>query len=42
MGIRSPYINVDKSSKCINIFLKKIGLEKNLERLEMKLQLDRN
>jgi len=35
-------INVDKSSKCINTFLEKIGLEKNLEQLEMKLQLDRN
>jgi len=35
-------INVDKSSKGINSFLEKIGLEKDLEQLEMKLQLDKN
>lgn len=35
-------INVDKSSKCVNTFLEKIGFVKNLEQLEMKLQLDRN
>jgi len=35
-------INVDKSSKPLNTFLQKIGLEKNLEQLEMKLQLDKN
>lgn len=33
-------INVDKSSKCVHIFLEKIGLKKNLEQLEMQLQLD--
>mgnify|MGYP002635287366 CR=1 FL=1 len=35
-------INVDKSSKAINTFLENIRLEKNLEQLEMKLQLDGN
>lgn len=35
-------INVDKSLKSVNIFLEKIGFEKNLEQLEMKLQLDKN
>ena len=35
-------INVDKSSKCVNTFLGKIGFEKNLEQLEMKLQLDKD
>ncbi|EAR01926.1 GNAT family N-acetyltransferase [Maribacter sp. HTCC2170] len=33
-------INVDKSSKPINTFLEEIGFEKNLEQLEMKLQLN--
>jgi ribosomal protein S18 acetylase RimI-like enzyme len=32
-------INVDKSSKSINTFLKKIGFRSNLEQLEMKLHL---
>lgn len=32
-------INVDKSSKCINAFLEKIGFKKTLEQLEMKLHL---
>lgn len=32
-------INVDKSSKCINTFLEKIGFENTLEQLEMKLHL---
>lgn len=32
-------LNVDKSSKGISIFLKKIGFKNNLEQLEMKLQL---
>lgn len=32
-------INVDKSSKSINNFLSKIGLENNLVQLEMKLEL---
>ena len=35
-------INVDKSSKSVNTFLTKIGFEKNLEQLEMKLQFDKN
>ncbi len=35
-------INVDKSSKSVNIFLEKMGFEINLEQLEMKLQLDKN
>lgn len=35
-------INVNKSSKGINTILEKIGLEKDLEQLEMKLQLDGN
>ncbi len=35
-------INVDKSSKCVNAFFKKIGLKENLEQLEMKLPLDKN
>lgn len=34
-------INVDKSSKPVNTFLQKIGLEKNLEQLEMKLELNK-
>jgi ribosomal protein S18 acetylase RimI-like enzyme len=34
-------INVDKSSKSVNAFLRKIGFEKNLEQLEMKLQFDK-
>ncbi len=33
-------INVDKSSKTIHTFLQKIGFEKNLEQLEMKLNLN--
>jgi|AntAceMinimDraft_5_1070358.scaffolds.fasta_scaffold10718_3 ribosomal protein S18 acetylase RimI-like enzyme len=32
-------INVDKSSKCTNAFLEKIGFRINLEQLEMKLHL---
>ena len=35
-------INVDKSSKSVNAFLEKIGFERNIEQLEMKLQLDKN
>jgi hypothetical protein len=35
-------INVDKSSKTVDAFLQKIGFEKNMEQLEMKLQLDKN
>lgn len=35
-------INVDKDSESIHRFLKQIGLKKNLEQLEMKLQLKRN
>ncbi|WP_458626784.1 GNAT family N-acetyltransferase [Winogradskyella sp. PC D3.3] len=34
-------INVDKSSKNVNAFLKKIGLENNLEQLEMELNLNK-
>ncbi|MGG6231503.1 GNAT family N-acetyltransferase [Tenacibaculum sp. SDUM215027] len=35
-------INVDKSSKGVNDFFKKIGLENNLEQLEMELDLNKN
>ena len=35
-------INVDKTSKTLNNFLIKIGLESNLEQLEMMLELDKN
>ncbi len=41
-GSTLSIINVDKNSKPIHTFLKKIRLEKNLEQLEMKLQLDEN
>lgn len=41
-GHTTSIINVDKNSIGINTFLNKIGLKKNLEQLEMKLQLDRN
>ena len=34
-------INVDKSLKSVNNFLEKIGFEKNIEQLEMKLQLNK-
>jgi len=34
-------INVDKSSKPIHVFFKKVGFEKTLEQLEMKLDLDK-
>ena len=35
-------INVDKRSKVVNDFFKKIGLENNLEQLEMELELNKN
>ncbi|WP_299245222.1 GNAT family N-acetyltransferase [uncultured Aquimarina sp.] len=41
-GSTFSIINVDKSSKTVDAFLQKIGFEKNLEQLEMKLQLDKN
>jgi len=34
-------INVDKSSKNVNAFFKKIGLENNLQQLEMELNLNK-
>jgi len=40
-GSALSIINVDKSSKPVNTFLLKIGLEKNLEQLEMKLELNK-
>ncbi|MCG2461621.1 GNAT family N-acetyltransferase [Flavobacteriaceae bacterium F89] len=33
-------INVDKSSKSVNAFFQKLGFEKNLEQLEMKLKFN--
>ncbi len=41
-GATVSIINLDKSSKPIDAFLQKIGFEKNLEQLEMKLQLDKS
>ena len=41
-GSTFSIINVDKGSKPVNAFLQKIGFEKSLEQLEMKLQLDKN
>lgn len=35
-------INVDKKSKSVNHFFSKIGLENNLEQLEMELELNKN
>lgn len=40
-GSTFSIINVDKGSKPINAFLQKIGFEKNLEQLEMKLELEK-
>ncbi len=39
-GSTLSIINVDKSSKSVHTFLKKMGFEKYLEQLEMKLELD--
>ncbi|WP_027391938.1 GNAT family N-acetyltransferase [Aquimarina latercula] len=41
-GDEFSIINIDKSSKPVNAFLERIGLENNLEQLEMKLHLDKN
>ncbi len=41
-GSKLSIINIDRRLKSINVFLKKIGLEKSLEQLEMKLQLRKN
>ncbi len=41
-GSTFSIINVDKSSKPVDAFLRKIGFEKNLEQLEMKLELNKN
>ena len=35
-------INVDKKSNGVNDFFNKIGLENNLEQLEMELELNKN
>lgn len=40
-GTTISIINVDKKSKSVNDFFKKIGLENNLEQLEMELKLNK-